>query len=162
MNLIFSSRSQYWGPTGRPPLGSWSKIKSRSSDFPSRAVDDLMKGTDDRDRKSEAYRGRYTWVCMSTKSFLDAMGETKMDDQRPHGGEMSLLRLRPSRSQATAKPTDVISVHHASSRQTDLNNRIFSPTWLPLFDRNYSLFKMRWESIHHPPSRLLTQLAQGH
>lgn len=88
MNLIFSSRSQYCGPTGRPPLGSWSKIKSLSSDFPSR-VDDLMKGTDDRDRKSEAYRGRYTWVWMSTKSFLDAMGEKRMDDQRPHGGEMS-------------------------------------------------------------------------
>jgi hypothetical protein len=60
INFSFSSRSQYWDPTGRPPLGSWSKIRSLSSDFPSRVVDDLIKGTEERVRKSAAYRGRYT------------------------------------------------------------------------------------------------------
>ena len=54
MNLNFSSRAQYCGPTGLPPLGSLSRITKRSS--PSSRVKIL--GTVARDRSTSAYRGR--------------------------------------------------------------------------------------------------------
>jgi hypothetical protein len=80
INFSFSSRSQYCGLTGRPPLGSWSNIKSLSSNFPSR-VAERIKGTEVRDRSNEAYLGKYTWVCMSTRS-LDAIKLPELEKKR--------------------------------------------------------------------------------
>ena len=63
------SRSQYCGPTGRPPLGSWSRMSSLSSTTPCEFMMERMDGTDERDLSNAAYLGRYTCVWMSTKSF---------------------------------------------------------------------------------------------
>lgn len=59
------SRSQYCELTGRPPLGSWSKMSSLSSV----GFIERINGTEVRDLSRAAYRGRYTWVCMSTSSL---------------------------------------------------------------------------------------------
>jgi len=98
MNFNFSSRSQYCGPTGRPPLGSWSNIKSLSSNFPSRVVE-RMKGTQVRDRNNEVYLGRYTWVCMSTKS-LDAMIPQELEKKRK---DVPLIRVHCKQASANSE-----------------------------------------------------------
>lgn len=50
-HAVVPSRSQYCGPTGLPPLGSWSRISSLSCCV---EVSVRMKGTAVRDRSTEA------------------------------------------------------------------------------------------------------------
>lgn len=47
-----------WAPTGRPPLGSSSRMRRRSSDLPSSELRVKMRGTEVRLRRKAAYRGR--------------------------------------------------------------------------------------------------------
>ena len=62
---IIRSLSQYCELTGRPPLGSWSKMSSLSSV----GFIDRINGTEVRDLSRAAYLGRYRWVCISTSSL---------------------------------------------------------------------------------------------